>query len=254
VGDYEGWPLAKSVLDVWPSFLIVAGLIGLTVWGLVRGRSLAFLGVWFFAILAPTSSFRPILREVVAERRMYLPLAAVIVLAVLGGRNLLRRLEAPRVAGTVLVAISAVALGWTTVRRNEDYRSTLSFWTDVVAKRPDNWRARMWLGDYYFKNRNSPAALPQLQEAVRLDPRNGSARYSLGIVLASLGKTQEAIEQFHEAVRSDPAHVRAHYNFALALMRLGRNDEAIEQLGMALRLDPNFKPARQALVQLGASR
>ena len=50
--------------------------------GISPPTGLGFLGAWFFLILAPTSSFRQA-SEVVAERRMYLPLAAVVVLAVM---------------------------------------------------------------------------------------------------------------------------------------------------------------------------
>ena len=50
----------------------------------MRAHPLGFLGAWFFLILAPTSSVLPMSVEVAAERRMYLPLAAVVVLAVTG--------------------------------------------------------------------------------------------------------------------------------------------------------------------------
>jgi tetratricopeptide (TPR) repeat protein len=185
---------------------------------------------------------------------MYLPLAAVVVLLVLVGDALLRHLGAPRVAGVVVVAALAVTFALVTIRRNDDYRTTLSFWSDAVAKRPDNPRARMWLGDYYVRNGRNGDALPQLQEAVRLQPRDGHAVYSLGIVLLNLGRTEEAIQQFREAVRSDPAHPRAHFNYARALVRQGRKEEAIEQLVMALRLDPNLGAAQRMLAQLGAVR
>jgi tetratricopeptide (TPR) repeat protein len=254
VGDYDGWPIATSVASVLPSLIAVLALVGLTFWGLVRRRKLAFLGVWFFAILAPTSSFRPILNEIVAERRMYLPLAAVLVLVVLAGRALLRRLEAPRAVGISVVASVATVLALSTMRRNDDYRTTFFFWSDVVAKRPDDARARMWLGDYYFRNGRSADALAQMQEAVRLKPRDGHALYNLGNVLANLGRTEEAIQQFREAVRSDPAHPRAHFNYARALVRQGRTEEAIEQLVVALHLDPNFGAAQRMLAQLGAAR
>lgn len=45
----------------------------------------------FFLILAPTASFVPIITEVVAEHRMYLPLAAVIVAGVLARTSIHRR-------------------------------------------------------------------------------------------------------------------------------------------------------------------
>ena len=43
-----------------------------------------FLGAWFFLLLAPSSSVVPIATEVAAERRIYLALASVIVLVVVG--------------------------------------------------------------------------------------------------------------------------------------------------------------------------
>ena len=44
-----------------------------------------------FLILAPTSSFLPIKQEAAAEQRMYLPLAAVVSLVVVGGWLILSR-------------------------------------------------------------------------------------------------------------------------------------------------------------------
>ena len=62
-------------------------LVALTVVGIVRRHPAAFLGAWFFLILAPSSSVLPIVTEVAAEHRMYLPLAAVIAG---GGRGRVR--------------------------------------------------------------------------------------------------------------------------------------------------------------------
>jgi tetratricopeptide (TPR) repeat protein len=248
--DYDGWPIATSISDVLPWLAIVAALLALTIWGLVRQWKLAFLGAWFFLILAPTSSFRPMPIEVAAERRMYLPLMAVIALAVLGGRELLRRVGAPApvAAGSVLV-LAAVLTGLTT-RRNADYRTPLAFWSDIVSKRPDNPRGRMGLGYYLYKQGRAAESLTQLAEAVRVHPENGEARYSYGVVLASQGKTDDAIAQYREAIRIDPNHPRARFNFARALTSQGRKDEAIEQLEVAVRLNPNFTVARRLLDNL----
>ncbi len=62
--DYYDWPLAKSVADVWPQVMAIVALLIVTVWGLIRRYRLAFLGAWFFVILAPTSSFIPLRTEV----------------------------------------------------------------------------------------------------------------------------------------------------------------------------------------------
>lgn len=279
--DYDGWPIATSLMIVLPYVVFVLSLVALTVWGLVRRRPLAFLGVWFFAILAPTSSFRPLSVEMVAERRMYLPLAAAVVLAVLAGRAVLAEVKAPRRVGMVAVALLAAILGFATMRRNETYRTTLSFWNDVVAKRPDNPRARIWLAKHLREEGKNAEALQHLTTAVELQPRNGEAHYGLGVALASAGRLDEAIEQYRvalrinakdfrahnnlgaalrargdivgasrhylEALRINPQYAGAHYNLALVLADLGEVGAAISHLESAVREDPDFSQARQLL-------
>ena len=81
--DY-GWPAAKTVTGVLFPMVAVLGLLALTAWALVKRPALAFLGVSFFAVLAPTSSFLP-LRQAAFEHRMYLPLAVVLTIIAMGG-------------------------------------------------------------------------------------------------------------------------------------------------------------------------
>src|SRR5205085_2149598 len=82
VANY-GWPQLLTLPDVWPYALLVVALIALTVVALRYRPTWAFPGIWFFAMLAPTSSILPIATEVGAERRMYLALLALIVVTVL---------------------------------------------------------------------------------------------------------------------------------------------------------------------------
>ena len=102
-----------------------------------------------FAILAPTSSIVPVASQVVAEHRMYLPLAAVATAVTLGVYDICCRLSrgglvSRRSVGVVCVlaaSVAAVALGVVTHRRNADYRSELSIWQDTVDKSPRDDRA-----------------------------------------------------------------------------------------------------------------
>lgn len=255
VADYGGWPVATSVTAVIPSLLVVAALVAVTVWGLARRAPLAFLGVWFFAILAPTSSFRPIAVEIAAERRMYLPLVAILVLAVLGLERLGRYLEAPRAAARATVAVLAVILTLVTVRRNRDYSTTVAFWNDVVAKRPDNARAHMWLGNYLRQTGRMVDAVSHLSEAVRIQPGNSNAQNALGAALSIQGMTEEAIVHYREAIRLDPENVMAHNNLGSALSKNGTVDEAVEHYRVAVKIHPDSAAAHdnlaRALVQQG---
>jgi tetratricopeptide (TPR) repeat protein len=247
VADYGGWPVATSVKTVFLSLLVVAALVALTLRGVARRAPLAILGVWFFAILAPTSSIRPISSEIAAERRMYLPLVAVVALAVLGIHALVRYLDAPRGAASAVVGVLAVVLILVTVRRNQDYRTTLSFWTDVVAKRPDNPRAHMWLGNHFREAGRTADAVSHLSEAVRIQPENSNAHNGLGAALAKQGKEEEAIASYREAVRLDPSNALAHANLGSALGRKNDIDGAVEHFREAVRLNPGSASAHHNL-------
>ena len=247
VADYAGWPVPASVAAVLPSLIVVASLIAVTLWGLIRRAPLAFLGVWFFAILAPTSSVRPISTEIAAERRMYLPLAAVVVLLVLAGYKLFRWAGAPRAADIVLVALVSVVLTLMTVRRNEDYRTTFSFWSDIVAKRPNNPRAREWLGQYFYDHGRMAEAYEHFSTAVRLVPKDGLAHFGLATVLEGQGKKDEAIDRYRISLRVDPRNPSPHNNLGAALARRGLTDEAMSHYREAIRLKPDYAAAHYNL-------
>ena len=62
--------------------MLAVCLLAATRWALANAPPLGFLSAWFILTLAPSSSLVPI-RDMVAEHRMYLPLAAMVTLAVL---------------------------------------------------------------------------------------------------------------------------------------------------------------------------
>ena len=104
---FYGWPQPLTVAQVATPLAFVATLVAATIVTVLGAPSAGFLGVWFFGILAPTSSIVPIATEVGAERRMYLPLVAVIVLVVLAYGGSSGRGSRWRVA-VVLAAVLAV--------------------------------------------------------------------------------------------------------------------------------------------------
>ena len=81
--DYD-WPFAKSFWQYAPQGAAILALLAATAAGLWRNRPWALPGAWFFLILAPSSSFIPLPTMLVVEHRMYLSLAAVVCVAVLG--------------------------------------------------------------------------------------------------------------------------------------------------------------------------
>lgn len=239
VVDYGPYS-ARPGWEFYPQALAILVLVALTAVALRRSPALGFAGAWFLVILAPTS-LAPEATQVIVEHRMYLPLAAVVALAVLGLYGLLGRLSFP-----VFLALAA-ALGWMTSRRNDDYRTAEGLWGDAVAKRPSNERAHYALGNALAQSGQSARAEVEYETALRLKPNYPEAHNALGSLLYATGRTPEAAAQFEEALRLLPEFPDAHDNLGVALAAGGRNAEAILQYAAALRLDPNNAEAHNNL-------
>ena len=236
-----GTAVVKHAGEVIPGALIIAALAAATVIGLRRWPAIGFIGVWFFAILAPSSSVVPVVTETMAEQRMYLPLAAVIVLVVLGIYSWAGRL------GTFALLALAVLLGFLTFQRNQDYVSDLSIWSDTVVKRPENARAHNNLGEVLYKAGQKTEALRQFQEAVRLKPADPDYNFNLATTLSNTGHVQESLGWFEETLRLVPDYAKGHLYDGLTLMKAGQVSKAIEQYNEALRIEPGYAEAHNEL-------
>jgi protein O-mannosyl-transferase len=251
VFDY-GVHLASGVGEVLPGAIVVGALIAATVWAFRRQSPLGFLGVLFFAVLAPSSSIVPVVTQTVAEHRMYLPLGAVILAAALAGYALLGRTA--YVAGA-LIACAFAAL---TARRNDDYRTVLSIWSDTVAKLPTNGRAHVGVGVALTESGHPEQALAQLETALRLNPNDPTAHTNYGRALAELGRYPEAIAEDERSLALRPNHLATLNNYGNVLASTGRLDEAKAQLERAVLGAPQDADAHgnlgNVLLQLGRRR
>ena len=254
-----GWPVPLTLPDVVPYALLVVLLVLLTVSALILRPGLGFLGAWFFVTLAPTSSFVPIATEVGAERRMYLPLIALVALAVIGGSRVLDGLRhtssgrsAPvatpfaRLGGTFVLVVVSAALAAGTIARNREYASGLSLARTTLARWPSGFAHHMVGSELAFLGRDDEA-IPHMREAIRTYP---SGRYNLGVALFNTGKLDEAIEQFQTFVRQEPwllEVVSARSILGQAFMIKERWPEATEQFRLVLTMVPSNIQARRLL-------
>ena len=240
VVDY-GSDVVRRVGDVWLQGVLLVGLVAGTFWALWRRPLLGFVAFWFFAILAPSSSVVPLISQTIAEHRMYLPLAALVVLAVAGGY---RWLGSRSLWVWPVVALLAL---WGTVARNRDYRDPLTLWTVTVAQAPDNPRARMNLGTALSAAGRLEEAREQFAAAVEESPRYAEAHYSLAGVLLQLNRPAETRLHAEDAVRLKPDFAEAHYVLGTALLQQRQLEEALAQYREALRLKPRFADAEHTL-------
>jgi tetratricopeptide (TPR) repeat protein len=257
--DY-GAAWVRSPGEVLPFVPVVAALVAGTLYALVRFPRAGFLGCWFLVILAPTSSVIPGIRQTIAEHRMYLPLAAVLVALVLAVQRLLAwawpRRAGP--AGFALCMMAAAAAGAATFARNRDYRSSLTIWTDTVRRRPDNAYAHYNLGFALADAGRFPEAVREDRTAVQLDPTLAEGHEALGLALAGNGQLDEGVAEDERALQLQPAYPEGEFNLANALAQKGDLPGAIGHFQRALALRPDFPPAclnlGNALLQSGRTQ
>ena len=216
--DYSGWRAARWE-DVYGRALLIAAALGATMAALRRGRPAGFAAAWFFLFLAPTSSILP-LADMAFEHRMYMPLAGLCALAVLGAYRALdmasRKMGLAPEAKTRLKIFAAVvgvavalALGGATHARNAVYQDEAALWMDAAAKQPPS--------------------------RVSFRPYNNA-----GYALLAAGRPREAVILLRQAQALFPQSPVIENNLCLALAQSGQNSEALACYGRLFNARPDF--------------
>ncbi len=239
--DY-GTPRPVTLSDVALPVIVITGLVVAVAVLLVRRPHVGFPGAWFFITLSPTSSIVPIATEVGAERRMYLPLAGLVALVVLGAYRAWtsRGMTRPALVGPVVVVALCLALAAGTVRRNREYESRLSILQTAVERRPHP-RSNLMFGTTLLEAGRREEAQPYLAHA-REDPASG---FILGIDLIAQSKFAEGAEELERFLRLQPRHLRA-LDAREALGRAYAASSQLDRASMHLTEVVRMQPARAA--------
>jgi tetratricopeptide (TPR) repeat protein len=257
VFNYVWFPV-QSWREVAPQFLLIGALAVATAVALAWRRPIGWLGAWFFLILAPTSSVLPISTEVAAEFRMYLPLAAIVGLIVLGayagfqwivsGRSAMRGRTTPwTIAGWTLAALVIVALGETTRARSRDYDSIYTITADVLEKQPEHAEARMTHGMHLIAQGRFAEAEQNLRTALaqRLPPdvdeaqAHATMHMALGVALKSQGKVAEGVTELEQAIALRPDLSMASGLLVDTLLEQRKPREALSAIERVLTARPD---------------
>ncbi len=253
-------PYLASVAEAWPWLLTTGLLVIGTVVLFWRRSAVGFVAVWLFAVLSPTLVI-PLVTETAAERRMYVPLAAVVPLLIVGAyvlhqqawRRIARRAgrESIRRGPVVVFSLAATALaigfGYLSSQRLAAYRDRLSLWQDAVVHQPHDPVVQTNLGTLLAEAGQIAEAILHLREAVRLDPDSHRARYNLARALEDSARPQEAIEQYRAALRLRPDDPSSHYNLARLLEKDCHARQAMEHYRQAIAAQPDFSTAHTNL-------
>ena len=233
-------PIALSV--AMPALLVASALLAATIAALWKYPMVGYLGAAFWIALAPSSSIVPIATEVGAERRMYLPLAALITLLILAARWAIRRLVADlparRAVGAAALGATCVACIWLTALRNIEYRSEVGIWQTVIDRRP-NPRAHYNLAGSLVESGRADEAMAHYRAAADGEPQ---AHYAMAFELEKRGDLAEATGEYEQYLVREPGGTQAlaaHIRLGVTRMQLGRLPEAVTSLEAALAMRPD---------------
>ena len=232
--DY-GLPQPLTLADVWLPGAVVVTLILLTIAALVYRPALGLLGTWFFITLAPTSSIVPISTEVGAERRMYLPLAAIVVLIVVALHEVCRASLSGSPRGPEGSALQAT-------------RVRLAPQRVVVAL-----LAALMIAGVHLRNRDYASPLAMSQTIVDRWP-NGRGHFMLGTSLIESGRQEEGMAQLRESARDYPGALFAIGTEQLGAGQMGDGIATLERFVVAMPGHPTVAPAREMLARAHATQ
>ncbi len=254
VFDYGPWPVPGIQAAIFPG-LVLGILFAASFWAVLKKRPAGYPGAWFFLLLGPTSSFMP-LNDPYFEHRLYLALAAPVVLVVMGIYVLVCRIKNPeskrisQSAALVLAAVAIFALGAGTYSRNRVYKSGISLWSDTVQKRPANARALHNLGGELLLSGQGSEALGYFLKAIENDPDMPAAHVNAGGLYLVKKEYEKAFKHLKKSLLLSPDDPVANLNMGGVLYHLQRPGEAKVYFEKVLALAPENEAARNNLALL----
>ncbi len=266
VVDYGTW-IARAPSEFLPGAAVVAALLAATAAAYRKWPWAGYLGTWFFVVLAPTSLV-PVATQTIAEKRMYLPLTAVVAFLVFAGGAAGRwmlarpfakfsvrpsRLEAYCGRGAVIGL--AVILGTLTASRNRDYRSEFAIWDDTLQKWPHSWRAYTNRAIGYGAQGEYDLAIADCNRAIEMMPERAEPYNNRAAAYAAKGNAGQALADYARALEINPRSGHAYAERGSLYSQLGEPARAVEDFTRAIPLlydpTPALKGRAEAWYALG---
>ena len=248
---YPAWPIARSMLEVWPQFVVIGGMLLATIWAIFKQPRWGFLGGCFFLVLAPTSSLIPI-QDIAFEHRMYLPLAALVAFVLLAAYAFLLQIRISKnVATRVHLGIAlliGIALGLTSYERNMVYVSEISVWQDTLVKSPQNGKVWVGLGGLFAKEKRYDDARKHFVRALEIAPDDSKANANFAGLLIELKEYDLAGKHLERAFQSNSKDLDAITNMGHLQTRLENFSEAAKYYEVAVAGQANNEELQSCLI------
>lgn len=221
--------------------LLLAALVTAAI-RLRRRYPLAGFGLLVFLIcLAPTSSIIP-LDDALVERRMYLALIGLILIAC----ELGMRIRLPMTALVVALCLGGLIFGKLSYDRNRLWGDPDKLLELAAANAVHNPRPLLNYTLVLIARGQCAQAPRYLERAEAILPNNYYVNAAWGRALACLGHFDEAVKRLLTAAQIRPCSAVYEW-LGLVYAQVGRSEDAAGALKKSVRMDPNSETAHGSL-------
>ena len=127
-------------------------------------------------------------------------------------------------------------------------------YADAIREQPKSGKAHSFFGQYLASvEKNYPAAMAELETALKIDPKYMPAFYHLGRITSladsNLARGEEALKQYlaYTPKENEPSLASAHTFLGAVYEKEGKKAEAKQAYEAALKLNPTLKSANEGL-------
>jgi tetratricopeptide (TPR) repeat protein len=201
--------LPHPIVFSWP-YIASIGVFILTIGLLVRYRKYRFLifalGYYFVSIFFLLRFDEKVDFTVVSDRFMYLPCLGLCMAIGLG----LERVWKHQKLIMPFILVLIIFWGGITFKQCHVWRTSISFWEQIVRENPNNCASYFYRGSTYLKSGQDDLALADFSKAIELNPLFVNAYYNRGFVYFSRHDYKKAIENMNRAIQLDPRDYNAY--------------------------------------------
>lgn len=152
-----------------------------------------------------------------------------------------RVLNNPEVTGQGRAAAFSSRCGWWWAKKDPD--RALPDCNEAIRVDPGYAAAYINRGNAYLSKAETDRAFDDFNQAIRLDPRNAWAYSARGDIYKGKGDLDRAMADFRESIRLNPGYAMAYFFRGDVYRGQGDFEHAMADLNESIRLDPNYAMA-----------
>lgn len=240
-------PILSGLPVVFWAAPFIAGIIIYATYLSRKFSNVIVFGMLFYSItILPVLQIVPVGRAITADRFAYLPLVGILLVIshlLYYVYNSLLKAQLLQKVLLAMIAVCVFGLAYLTRNQSMIWESSMTLYTDMVKKSPENSVGYNNRGTLYLKENKYNEAESDFLNALKYNSRYAAAYNNMGLLLNGRTKYDNAIEYFTKAVEINSNYAEAYFNMGLTYFNKNEIDQAIMYYKKAISIDPRFAVA-----------